>query len=204
MATSRSGPTGPYADAGFAASAGTEAPMNGQSMLERDAADRAARGHDRTEHQPFLATYRAVAACAREFTRMSEDVVRGLRALAAAGIADVPVVRQSPDRCLVQLGPVALSLAWLRGAQDSVADGELLVVLWRGAIARRAGYTPARGSAERATLTATELWSEVLAPEAASESEWQWRGKTTGFSSSELATAIVERLRDAHGAGPSS
>ena len=47
-----------------------------------------------------------------------------------------PVVRRSPARCLVQLGPVALTVAWLQRAQGTVADGELLVVVWRGEVAR--------------------------------------------------------------------
>jgi len=157
---------------------------------------------ERHEHQPFLNTYRAVAACAREFARLTDEVLEGVTALADHGILDKPVVRQSPDRCIIQLGPVALTLAWLRGPQDSIATGELLVVVWRGSVAKRPVQSPERAHVNPAGMTATELWTEVFAAEATDEASWLWRAAATGeesWPSSRLAAHVVGRLQLAHG-----
>ena len=94
----------------------------------------------------FITSHRATAACARELARLHDAIADGLETwgvgTASAGddasLADAPVVRRTPARCLVQVGPVALTVAWLQRAQGTVADGELLVVVWRGC-GRRAG-----------------------------------------------------------------
>jgi hypothetical protein len=153
------------------------------------------------ERQPFLASHRALAACAREFARLSDEVVHGLAESAGANAEDKVVVRRSPDRCIVQLGPVALTMAWLRNTHDSVATGELLVIVWRGAVAPRQRYQPERPLAGPAPLGATLLWEEVLAAVAESEASWGWQPLGTEVapcSSTELAARCVHRLRVAY------
>jgi hypothetical protein len=149
----------------------------------------------------FLSSHRAVAACAREFTRLADDVIERVSALAAALGADKAVVRQSPARCIVQLGPVALTLTWLRKTLDSVADGELLVIGWQGAVAPRALATPERGLL-RTPSPATALWEDLLVAVADNEASWLWRrsGASNGFQSSTLAEDWVDRLRLAYDA----
>ena len=165
----------------------------------------ASAGTDRQpfERQPYLATHRALAACTREFSRLSTDVVRGAAALHADGVAvEKPVVRQSPGRCIVQLGPVAVTLAWLRSTVDSPADGELLVIVWRGAVAPRGDHIPERAPTPRSAAPAVALREESFVAEAESEESWTWRqpkrADAGACSSAELAARCVERLRLAH------
>jgi hypothetical protein len=160
-----------------------------------------ARGPNGDGPPAFLASHRAVAACAREFTRLAEEVIERVSTLAAATGDEKAVVRQSPARCIVQLGPVALTLTWLRKTLDSVADGELLVIGWHGAVAPRGLQTPERAPL-RAPSAAIALWEELLVAVADNEASWLWRrqGASNGFQSATLADGWVERLRLAYDA----
>src|SRR5213083_2550684 len=84
---------------------------------------------------PFLSTPRALAACGREFARLCEGIADEVGASLGEAAPDKVVLRQSPERCIVQVGPAALTVAWLRNNRDSVAEGELLIILWRGQVA---------------------------------------------------------------------
>jgi len=152
--------------------------------------------------QPFLNSHRALGVCTRELARLSDEVVRGVAALRVGPEDEKAEVRRSPDRCIVQLGPVALTLAWLRGNQDSVAEGELLVIVWRGTGAPRHRQQPERPAAGRAPDGATPLWEEVLAPVGDSEETWSWQARGDDevgrCSSTELAARCVARLRAAY------
>jgi hypothetical protein len=151
---------------------------------------------------PFLASHRALAACARELTRLGDEVVRGVGSLPNAAPVDKATVRRSPDRCIVQLGPVALTIAWLRGTHDAVAAGELLVIVWRGAVAPRPRHQPERPARGPAPLGATPLWEEVLTPSGESEETWAWQPQGDDLiarcSSAALAVRCVGRLRAAY------
>lgn len=156
---------------------------------------------DRYTRQPFLATHRALAACAREFGRLSDEVVEGVAALPSTNVEHKATARQSPSRCIVQLGPVALTIAWLRGPHDSVETGELLAIVWRGAVAPRQKHEPERHLMVRAPLAATPLWEQVLTAVAETEATWAWQSKDAAVgrcSSAELAARCVERLRVAY------
>ena len=157
----------------------------------------------------FITSHRATAACTRELARLHDAIVDGLaawgvgtaRADADANLSNAPVVRRTPERCLVQVGPVALTVAWLQHAQGTVADGELLVVVWRGAVAvhspRGFEHTVDRAGAS----SATPVWEIVLAAHAESEAEWKWMPAGVAdvtLSSATLADQCIERLRAAH------
>jgi hypothetical protein len=151
---------------------------------------------------PFLASHRALAACAREFARLADEITRGVAALPAGTEEEKVTVRRSPDRCIVQLGPVALTIAWLRGNNDAVAAGELLVIVWRGAVAPRSRHQPERPAAGPSPLGATPLWEQVLAAVGDSEVAWAWQAQGDDAigrcSSAELAARCVGRLRTAY------
>ena len=170
-------------------------------MIGISSAERLVDVRDNNHRQPFLATHRALAACTRELARLSDDVLLSVAALPGAMSEEKAVVRRSPDRCIVQLGPVALTLAWLRSTHDSVAAGELLVIVWRGAVAPRRQHQPERPATRPVTLEATPLWEQVLTAVADSEDTWGWQphdpqiGRCT---STELAVRCVERLRVAY------
>jgi hypothetical protein len=171
-------------------------------MLDHIAVRSDARAHD--VHADYTSSYRANAACTRELARLHEEITASLtdaRVLTEAGIPEEPVVRRSPARCLVQLGPVALTVAWLQRSQGTVADGELLVVVWRGEVAVRTPQGFERAHQHSGATSATALWESVLVVSAQSETEWGWAPAGTkgdALSSSALAQRCVERLKAAY------
>lgn len=155
----------------------------------------------RFERPAFLATLRGSTACVRELARLSEMLVEGASALPTSSLKDKPVVRQSPGRCIVQLGPVAITVTWLRPGFGSVEDGELMAIVWRGAVAPRGEHHPERAPARRAPSTATALWEQTLRPVASDEASWMWEptsGECGSQSSRTLAERCMERLRLAY------
>ena len=159
--------------------------------------------NDRTHYgRPFLTTSRAYAACTRELARLSDEVLRGVALLGGAMQDEKATIRRSPDRCIVQLGPVALTIAWLRGNNSSVAVGELLVIVWRGAVAPRQDHNhPERPSKGPAPLGATSLWEQVFSAVGESEQTWGWHppgAEIERCSSIELAERCVGRLQAAY------
>lgn len=159
----------------------------------------------------FVASHRALAVCTREFGRLANEVTLGLTALHVAGELEKAIVVQSPGRCMVQVGPVALTMTWLRSRLDVVADGELLVVVWHGAVAPPAARFRERvlkgPTATGAGPTAEALWEEVLTVDADSEESWRWQPTgasaapdvpRTSYTSTMLAARGVERLRLAY------
>ena len=155
-----------------------------------------------TNHrQSFLSSHRALAACTREFARLSEEIRQGVAALHGVGADEKTTVRQSPDRCIVQLGPVALTIAWLRNSSDLVEAGELLAIVWRGAVAPSQRVSPERPRVGPAPFAATALWEQVFTPVAENETAWAWqtvnpRGES--WPSSALSAHCVERLHAAY------
>jgi len=169
----------------------------------RDSADAA----DRTDSRSFLSSHRALAVRTREFERLSAAAVSGVVALhaLAAEPGEKPVVRRSPDRCLVQFGPVALTVAWLRHTLDSVAEGELLVIVWRGMIAPNGRFgSDLTTTACTPVRSATVLWEEAFRASATDEASWTWQPAGVdigGYCSAELAERCVEKLRLAYAEG---
>ncbi len=166
----------------------------------------------------FLSTHRAVAVCAREFSRLSDEMLLAVRALYNSGGYDTPpVFRQSPERCIAQLGNVALTVAWIRHGMESIATGELLVIVWDGMVAPPNDFSPERARLYGKAAPVTALWEEALVPQASSEATWRWHIASSkpaanatavlefdapprDFSSAELAGHCVARLQQAHAA----
>jgi hypothetical protein len=157
----------------------------------------------------YLTSHRATAGCARELARLHDAIADGLAAWGVgtphagddASLADAPVVRRTPERCLVQVGPVALTIAWLQRAHGTVADGELLVVVWSGAVAVQAPRSFERTAQRAGASSATPVWEIVLTATGESEAEWAWTPVGVGdvtLSSAMLADQCIERLRAAH------
>ena len=152
----------------------------------------------------FLDSYRARAVRTREFERLTQATVDAVTALhaTAATPGDEPTIRRSPNRCLMQFGPVALTVAWLRRTSDSAAEGELLVIVWRGLVAPSGTHVPDRTTTILTPVrSATVLWEETLTATADDEASWLWRPADAdigGYASAELAERCVERLRLAY------
>ena len=153
---------------------------------------------DSSDHRSFLTSPRAASACRRELDRLNEELSRRLTELQVAESLEPFNVRASLDRWIVQWGPVSLSVVWLQTARDTVSDGELLVIAWRGVAGRRLSQSPERPDASRLP-SAIALWEEVLAPIAPDEASWAWMPRSAGvnaplWSSAELAGQCVQRL----------
>ena len=149
--------------------------------------------------RPFLATHLALAASQREYARLSAALVQHAKALRADGVEADPEVRQSPQRCIVQLGHVAATIAWLPSA-ESVAEGQLLVVVWRGTVAR-SGAQQFERPAARPVAAATSVWECSYSPCAESEATWSWQpqlDEAARCSSTELAARCAAELHRAY------
>ena len=110
------------------------------------------------------------------------------------------MVRRTPGRCLVRR-PVALTVDWLQRAHGTVADGELLVVVWRGAVAVQTMRGFERTVDRAGATSAASVWESVLMASAESEAEWAWVPAGVAdvtLSSTALADQCIERLRAAH------
>lgn len=147
----------------------------------------------------FLTSHRALSACGREFTRLADEVAAQMNALRAEGIDDKLDCRVTPGRCIAQLGPVALTLSWLRSSPDTAADGRLLVMAWLGTVASGTRQLPEHNS-RGAARTAEALWEETLFAEATNEADWKWKAESNHslmFDSAALAARCMEPLRAA-------
>lgn len=161
--------------------------------------ERLVEGQEHAHRPAYAASYRANAACTRELGRLLDLVAAGADAWHAGGEFEKPVVKRSPGRCSVQFGPVALTIAWLQSPIGTVADGELLVVVWRGAVGARTPRDFERTLGRQSVSSATSVWEEVLTVEAASEDAWRWiTAGAEGVTSAALADRCVGRLRSAY------
>lgn len=154
---------------------------------------------DVLDREEFLDSHRALAVCAREFDRLAEDVskrVSGLEDEAKGLKADV---RRSPGRCIVQLGPVALTISWLRTRAETVSQGRLLIVEWNGTVGANGAQEYVNGVPTVAvTQTAKVVRETVFIADASDEKSWTWRreGKTgrKAYRSAELAKSVVSSI----------
>ncbi|MHB1074354.1 MAG: hypothetical protein ACYC3Q_16350 [Gemmatimonadaceae bacterium] len=152
-----------------------------------------------TDRGSFLQSHRALSACGREFTRLADEVAAHMNALRGQGIEDKLDCRVTPGRCIAQLGPVALTLSWLRSSPDTAADGRLLVMAWMGTVASGSKRLPEHGT-KASARTAETLWEETLVADASSEADWKWRAESdhaTAYDSSALAQRCMEPIREA-------
>lgn len=148
--------------------------------------------------QPYLSTPRALSAAAREFARLGDSLADGVATEFGASTDRQLTVRRSPDRCIIQVGNAAVTVAWLRNRHDS-AEGELLIIHWRGTVAPSINQQFER--ARELRLTATPLSERVFQAEATCETDWMWRSRdepANRYTSTSLAAFVIEHLRIAH------
>lgn len=154
--------------------------------------------NDAPHGQPFLSTPRALSVATREFGRLGDCLAEGV----GTGFGEIPerqlTVRRSPDRCIIQVGRSAVTVAWICSRRDP-GDAELLVIHWRGIVAPSINQQFER--ARELTLTAVPLCESVYLPEATCEADWMWRSRDESvrrYTSLSLADHVIERLRIAH------
>lgn len=145
----------------------------------------------------FLASHRGQAAFAREYARLALALAAGASQATRDNPELTSIIRQAPERCIVQLGSVALTVAWIRKGADPSAIGELLLILWRGTIAQRPGEPSSFSVRPKKQSPPTILWEETLIAAADSEADWTWRpefGDFVGVNSDGLAERAIASL----------
>lgn len=154
----------------------------------------------------FLKSARAVPACARELEALGDAIVTAVNAwhvdALAAALVDKPSARRSPGRCSVQVGPAALSVAWLPAPQQDVSAGELLVIVWHGVVGPRRDLQLDRAAKGPAIQTAVRVWEGVFHAGIAGADSWRWCAADVlpegGHRTAELAAHAVDRLQAAY------
>jgi len=143
-------------------------------------------GDDRSTQQrdTFLASHRAITHLGREFDRLASEIAKRA-ATVNRDDAEVPLeVHRVPGRCTVQLGPVALTLSWVRTRPDTVATGRLMIIEWEGQVGR-------------GTPNPVPLRETVLRADATRVEDWQWKSYDVAgyaYDSAELAAHCVDSL----------
>lgn len=154
-------------------------------------------GPDRTN---FLTSHRAQSVGTREFGKLADSVVALARRAATTTGCEAPVLRMAPDRCIVQLGPVALTVTHIRTGNDVPPGGQLLAIIWQGTIAPRGDHVPERNGARRVPPPPVSVWEESSVVSAEAETSWHWHPNgidTAGYTSTELAERCVTQLQSA-------
>ncbi len=154
---------------------------------------------DLLDKEDFLDSHRALAVCAREFDRLADDVAKRVLDLQDEAKGLKADVRRSPGRCIVQLGPVALTISWLRTRGETVSHGRLLIVEWDGTVGANGAQEYVNGVPTVAvTRTAKVVRELVYLAEANDEKSWTWRreGKfgRKSYRSGELAKSVVSSV----------
>ena len=154
---------------------------------------------DVLDREDFLDSHRALAVCAREFDRLADDISKRVVNLQDEAKGLKCDVRRSPGRCIVQLGPVALTISWLRTRAETVSQGRLLIVEWNGTVGANGAQEYVNGVPTVAvTQTAKVVRETVFLPDANDEKSWTWRreGKNgrKAWKSSELAKSVVSSV----------
>jgi len=145
---------------------------------------------DRTLQQrdSFLGSHRAITHLGREFDRLAAEVTKRA-ATVNRDDTEIPLeVHRVPGRCTVQLGPVALTLSWVRTRPDTVATGRLMIIEWEGQVGRS---LPSSGP------RAIPLRETVLRADATRVEDWQWKSDDVAgyaYDSTELAAHCVDSL----------
>src|SRR6185436_6551886 len=120
------------------------------------------------QRDTFLASHRAITHLGREFDRLATEVTKRV-ATVSRDDTEVPLeVHRVPGRCTVQLGPVALTLSWVRTRPDTVATGRPLLIECEGQMAR--GVAGNGGGPNPVPLRET-----VLRADATRVDDWQWK-----------------------------
>jgi hypothetical protein len=153
---------------------------------------------DVLDREDFLDSHRALAVCAREFDRLAEDIAKRVTDLEDEAKGLKADVRRSPGRCIVQLGPVALTISWLRTRAETVSQGRLLIVEWNGTVGANGAQEYVNGVPTVAvTQTAKVVRESVFIPDASDEKSWTWKREGTGrkaFRSADLAKTVVTSI----------
>ena len=149
------------------------------------------------DRDTYLASHRSGPACARELERLTDDVVQRVESMQRDEGASEIEVRRGAGRCIIQLGPVALTMSWIRSRTDAVIEGRLMIMEWDGLVRRGTDQVPERLPMRPVAPPATLLREDVFLADAATEQTWRWRrdGRDFGtYTSRDLAARCFASL----------
>jgi hypothetical protein len=169
-----------------------------RAEVPEDASARAS-NHERLDRDrdAYLASHRSGPACARELERLADDVVQRVESMERDEAAGEIEVRRGAGRCIIQLGPVALTMSWIRSRTDAVIEGRLMIMEWDGIVRRGTDQVPERAPVRHTFRPATLLREDVFVADAATEQTWRWRrdGRALGmYTSRDLAARCIASL----------
>lgn len=149
------------------------------------------------DRDTYLGSHRSGPACARELERLADDVIQRVESMERDDAAGEIEVRRGAGRCIIQLGPVALTMSWIRSRTDAVIEGRLMIMEWDGIVRRGTDQVPERAPVRHAYQPATLLREDVFVADAATEQTWRWRrdGQALGtYTSRDLAARCMASL----------
>ncbi len=149
------------------------------------------------DRDTYLGSHRSGPACARELERLADDVVQRVESIERDEAAGEIEVRRGAGRCIIQLGPVALTMSWIRSRTDAVIEGRLMIMEWDGIVRRGTDQVPERAPVRHTFRPATLLREDVFVADAATEQNWRWRrdGRALGmYTSRDLAARCMASL----------
>jgi hypothetical protein len=149
------------------------------------------------DRDTYLGSHRSGPACARELERLADDVVQRIESMERDEQAGEIEVRRGAGRCIIQLGPVALTMSWIRSRTDAVIEGRLMIMEWDGIVRRGTDQVPERAPVRHTYRPATLLREDVFVADAATEQGWRWRrdGRALGtYTSRDLAARCLASL----------
>ncbi len=149
------------------------------------------------DRDTYLGSHRSGPACARELERLADDVIQRVESMERDEAAGEIEVRRGAGRCIIQLGPVALTMSWIRSRTDAVIEGRLMIMEWDGIVRRGTDQVPERAPVRHAYQPATLVREDVFVADAATEQTWRWRrdGRPLGtYTSRDLAARCMASL----------
>jgi hypothetical protein len=149
------------------------------------------------DRDAYLGSHRSGPACARELERLTDDLVDRIESMERPDGAAEIEVKRGAGRCIIQLGPVALTVSWIRARTDAVIEGRLMIMEWDGVVRRGTDQLPERVPVRHTFPPATLLREDVYVADAATEQNWRWRrdGRAPGmYTSRDLATRCLASL----------
>ena len=149
------------------------------------------------DRDSYLASHRSGPACGRELERLADDVIQRVESMERDDAAAEIEIRRGAGRCIIQLGPVALTMSWIRSRTDAVIEGRLMIMEWDGIVRRGTDQVPERAPVRHTFRPATLLREDVFVADAATEQTWRWRrdGRALGmYTSRDLAARCAASL----------
>jgi hypothetical protein len=130
----------------------------------------------------FMSQPRALTALRHEFETLTAQLAEHVK-FESNRLGDVQAeLHTAPQRLVVQIGSVALTMSWVAGRSGKIVDGRLMVIEWTGAVAHRRQM----GGLQTASL----MREQSYRPEAKGPDDWCWRpegAEGVAYSSKNLA-----------------